>query len=226
MSKLSIIVPYRDRKSHLDVFIPHMNEYLTSEGIDYNIVIVDQDDGSLFNRAKLLNVGFLETFESSDYSAFHDVDMIPVKPNAGYHFTKTARQVFSPTEYSMGGISIANNTVNLKVNGWSNSYWGWGGEDRNYAHRLSHHGIPLEESRGFRKWDWGREHFKELEGHHDPDRKQLKKTQQKITKSFKKDPSLNDHDGLVNCDYTINFFESYDTHTLIKVNLNEKKKTS
>lgn len=226
MSKLSIIVPYRDRVSHLDIFIPHMNEYLSSEGLDYSITIVEQTDDSLFNRAKLLNVGFLETAESSDYSAFHDVDMVPVKPNAGYHFTKTARQVFSPTEYSMGGISLVNNEVNFKVNGWSNSYWGWGGEDRNYAHRFANHGISLEESQGFRKWAWGKEHFKELSGHHDPVRKQLKKTQQKITKSFKKDPSLNDRDGLSNCSYTIESVGRFETHDLIKVNLNEEQKIS
>lgn len=69
---LAIIVPYRDRKSHLDQFIPHMNKYLP----DAKIVIVEQADHKPFNRGKLLNVGFLET--DSFYYCFHDVDHLPI----------------------------------------------------------------------------------------------------------------------------------------------------
>ncbi len=201
--RLLVIVPYRDRPTHLGEFAPALNEYLSAEGIHFEILIVNQGDDFHFNRAKLLNVGFLEGYKSCDYVAFHDVDMLPKKPNAGYHFTETGRQVHSPTEYSMGGISIVNNDVNWQVNGWANSYWGWGGEDRNYFHRFGYKGIPLEPSEGFRKWAWGKEHFRELEGYHDPARKEFKKPQQKITKNFKNNPCLNDSDGLADCNYKV-----------------------
>jgi hypothetical protein len=221
MKKLSVVVPYRDRPEHLAEFAPALHEYLTNEGISFEITIVNQVDDLLFNRAKLLNVGFLETYQDSDYTAFHDVDMLPTKPNAGYHYTETGRQVHCPTEYSMGGISIVNNEVNWKLNGWANSYWGWGGEDRNYCHRFDNKDIPLEESKGFRKWAWGKEHFRELDGYHDPKRKEFKKPQQKVTKNFTNNPELNDTDGLANCTYKILFFAQEDLYNIIDVDLNE-----
>lgn len=218
---LSVIVPYRDRPEHLAEFVPELYAYLDSEGILFSITVVEQTDDMHFNRAKLLNVGFLETQEVSDYTAFHDVDMLPTKPGAGYQHTATGRQVHCPTEYSMGGISIVNNDVNWELNGWANTYWGWGGEDRNYFHRFANKGIQLEESQGFRKWAWGKEHFRELEGYHDPARKEFKKPQQKITKAFKNDPASNDSDGLNTCKYTIASKENLDLYTLLKVDLRE-----
>ena len=40
IDKLAIIVPYRDRQDHLDVFIPHMHEFLKDKGIDYTIFTI------------------------------------------------------------------------------------------------------------------------------------------------------------------------------------------
>ena len=37
--KLAIIVPYRDRQEHLDVFVPHIHEFLKDKGIDYTILL-------------------------------------------------------------------------------------------------------------------------------------------------------------------------------------------
>ena len=56
--KLGVIVPYRDRKSHLDEFIKHIKEYLNDKGIIYEIFIIEQDTAKLFNRGMLLNIGF------------------------------------------------------------------------------------------------------------------------------------------------------------------------
>jgi len=218
---LEILVPYRDRPEHLSEFAPAIHEYLTAEGIPFHITVVNQADNLLFNRAKLLNIGFLETHDQSDYTAFHDVDMLPKKPNAGYHYTETGRQVHSPTKWSMGGISIVNNKINWELNGWANSYWGWGGEDRNYCHRFHNKGIQLEESQGYRKWAWGKEHFRELKGNHDPARKEFKKPQQKVTKNFKKYPELNDLDGLNNCIYKILATSDNDYYTLLDVDITE-----
>ena len=217
--KLSVVVPYRDRQSHLDEFLNTLPDYLSSEGILFHIYIINQVDECLFNRAKLLNVGFLESCETSDYTAFHDIDMLPIKSEAGYHYTETARQVHSPTIYSMGGISIVNNNINKDVNGWANSYWGWGGEDRNYMHRLRDKNIVLEESQGFRGWDWAKDHFRELEGLHDPARKKFKKTQRAVTKKFLAAPELNSTDGLNSCDYTVVSKVCDKLHTIVDVDL-------
>jgi len=219
--RLLVLVPYRDRPDHLGEFAPELSYYLTEASIPFKIVVVNQHDNSPFNRAKLLNVGFLEECNKFDYTAFHDVDMLPTRPNAAYQYTETGRQVHSPTEYSMGGISIVNNKVNWDVNGWANSYWGWGGEDRNYFHRFVNKGIDLEETQGFRKWAWGKEHFRELEGYHDPNRKDYKKPQQKITKNFKANPELNDIDGLNNCNYRLLNTLDFQFYKLLNVDLLE-----
>lgn len=79
-----IIVPYRDRAEHLAKFIEHYKGVLP-------IYVIEQADGKPFNRAKLLNVGFLEFGRYYDYAIYHDVDMLaenfeaysiyPEKPN-------------------------------------------------------------------------------------------------------------------------------------------------
>ena len=42
--RLAIIVPYRDRRKQLDIFIPHMDSFLKDKGIDYQIIIAEQRD--------------------------------------------------------------------------------------------------------------------------------------------------------------------------------------
>ena len=57
--KLSIIIPYRDRKEHLNQFVPFMNSYLNTHlKNDFNIIIVEQANSNKFNRGSLINIGF------------------------------------------------------------------------------------------------------------------------------------------------------------------------
>ncbi|NDB65757.1 MAG: hypothetical protein EB168_08835, partial [Euryarchaeota archaeon] len=93
---------------------------------------------------------------------------------------------------------------NRLINGWANCYWGWGGEDRNYMHRLRNYEVRPEEW-GLR----GNPSFRELEDLHDPARKEFKKAQQKITKRFQKTPSLNQKDGLSQLRYVTDNVSSY-----------------
>ena len=60
--KLAIIVPYRDREEHLSKFLPAMKKCDFLDGIDYEIMIVEQEEGKPFNRGKLLNVGASDSF--------------------------------------------------------------------------------------------------------------------------------------------------------------------
>lgn len=39
-----------------------------------------------FNRAALINVGFLESSNSTDYIAMHDVDLLPLNEELDYGF--------------------------------------------------------------------------------------------------------------------------------------------
>ncbi len=74
---LGIVVPYRDRESHLVRFLPHMQQFLKE--IKHKIVIVEQHDDKPFNRAKLMNIGYDHLKNECDYFCFHDVDLLPIE---------------------------------------------------------------------------------------------------------------------------------------------------
>jgi predicted glycosyltransferase involved in capsule biosynthesis len=142
MKKLCIVVPYRDRESHLKIFAPRLKEFLKNEGTQNDILIVEQEDGKPFNRAKLLNVGFAYTEASYDYYCFHDVDMIPVESDYSYcneptHLASRAQQFGYRLPYQgyFGGVTIFDRENFARVNGYSNEYWGWGAEDDDMFNR-------------------------------------------------------------------------------------------
>jgi len=149
MKKLSVVVPYRDREEHLKQFVPYMEEWLNDEEIPFEIIIVNQADGKGFNRAKLLNVGFKET-ENCDYHVFHDVDMLPTDSDYDYtdgptHLASQAEQFGYKLPYDgyFGGVTIFDKPSFLKINGYSNDYWGWGAEDDDVLYRCSIMEIPI-----------------------------------------------------------------------------------
>ena len=145
--KLSIVVPYRKREEHLKQFVPYMEEFLGKEGIPFHIYIIHQADDKPFNRAKLLNVGFKES-EVFDYFAFHDVDMLPVDSDYSYvdcptHLAAKAEQFGwrLPYDGDFGGVTLFDKESFIKINGYSNDYWGWGAEDDDVLLRCSIMGV-------------------------------------------------------------------------------------
>jgi predicted glycosyltransferase involved in capsule biosynthesis len=133
--KLAIIVPYRDREDHLKKFIPFIESCDFLDGIDYEILIVEQEEGKPFNRGKLLNVGAIQSHTAS-YYCFHDVDMLPLISDYSYvsnptHLAGEAEQFGFKLPYQgyFGGVTLFDKHSFIKVNGYSNDYWGWGAED-------------------------------------------------------------------------------------------------
>ena len=154
MHKLGIIVPFRDRYEHLIEFKAKIIEYLKPTNIQYELIVIEQDDAKLFNRGMLLNIGFKYAKKlNCDYVAFHDVDMIPIDVDYSYSeipihlstnfISKHAdfkRIVFD--EY-FGGVTIFPIEAFEAINGYSNEYWGWGYEDDDLLHRCKLSNIPL-----------------------------------------------------------------------------------
>ena len=90
--KLGIIVPYRDRVEHLHIFKKIILQHLETSGIDFELIIVEQDEAKTFNRGKLLNIGFLYAKKlKCDYVVFHDVDMVPI--DVDYSYSETPIQL-------------------------------------------------------------------------------------------------------------------------------------
>jgi predicted glycosyltransferase involved in capsule biosynthesis len=148
--KLCIVVPYRDRAEHLSHFAPHIEKTMKEQGIEYQLLIIEQTFSKPFNRAKLLNIGFDYTKGDYDYYCFHDVDMLPVESDYSYcpnptHLATRAEQFNWKLPYDgyFGGVTIFDRESFMKINGYANEYWGWGAEDDDVFHRCRYKGIQM-----------------------------------------------------------------------------------
>lgn len=153
--KVGIIVPYRNRYTHLINFKKHIVRYLTKKKLNFELIIVDQDNAKLFNRGMLLNIGFKHAKRlGCNYVIFHDVDMLPIDvdytyepypvhlaSNFVYDTDEKERVVFD--EY-FGGITLFSVEDFEKVDGYSNKYWGWGYEDDDLLLRCKVKGLQLD----------------------------------------------------------------------------------
>jgi len=156
-SKVCIVVPFREREQHLEIFAPKLVEYLKKTNVEGDILIVEQEQGKPFNRAKLLNVGFRYGSENGAYThfCFHDVDMIPVESDYEYcdaptHLAAKAQQFNYALPYPnyFGGVTIFDTESFIKINGYSNDYWGWGAEDDDIFNRCKMMGISTRRKMG------------------------------------------------------------------------------
>lgn len=84
--KLAVVVPFRDRFDELQQFVPHLSKFLDLKQIPYHIWVINQVDSLRFNRASLINVGFLISMLESDYMVMHDVDLLPLNDQLDYSF--------------------------------------------------------------------------------------------------------------------------------------------
>ena len=71
----AIVIPYRDRKFHLEQFIEHMGPYLRRNfpRDTFELWIVEQDDQFLFNRAWLVNVGLANIKEQNRHHRYQEL---------------------------------------------------------------------------------------------------------------------------------------------------------
>ncbi|XP_075745834.1 beta-1,4-N-acetylgalactosaminyltransferase bre-4-like isoform X1 [Rhipicephalus microplus] len=146
--RVAILIPYRNRAQHLNIFIYNIHRVLARQQIDYGVFVIEQGDSKAFNRAKLLNIGYLESTALYDYQCFvfHDIDLVPVDDRNVYTCPQRPRHMsvtidsHSGVPYGLmfGGVSALSKEIMLRVNGYSNIYWGWGGEDDDMSFRLTH----------------------------------------------------------------------------------------
>uniref|UniRef100_A0A3B5LC26 Beta-1,4-galactosyltransferase n=1 Tax=Xiphophorus couchianus TaxID=32473 RepID=A0A3B5LC26_9TELE len=78
--KVAVIIPFRNRHEHLVHWLYYMHPILIRQQLDYGVYILNQDGEGIFNRAKLMNVGFVEAQKEYDYDCFvfSDVDLVPL----------------------------------------------------------------------------------------------------------------------------------------------------
>ncbi|XP_054289776.1 beta-1,4-galactosyltransferase 7-like isoform X1 [Macrosteles quadrilineatus] len=150
--KLGVIVPFRERFEELLEFAPHIHDFISKQGINHKIYIINQVDQYRFNRASLINIGFLVAVaEGCDYIAMHDVDLLPLNPSLSYNYPSVGLfHIASPELHPryhyptfVGGILLVKKEDFEAVNGMSNKYWGWGLEDDEFYVRLKEAAINV-----------------------------------------------------------------------------------
>lgn len=151
--KLAIIIPFRDdgsnvRTNQLKVLLHYMIPILIRQNVMFQFFVVTQTQNSIFNRGKLMNIGFAEARKLNEFDCyfFHDVDLIIENDEAIYHCRT------NPLHYSgyinkwnytlpsnwipYGGVTAFKPEAFQAINGYSNEYWGWGGEDDDLYKRM------------------------------------------------------------------------------------------
>ncbi|CAL8083592.1 unnamed protein product [Calicophoron daubneyi] len=147
---LALILPYRKREQHLRAFLNHMHAFLRHQQVTYTIFVIEQLGWTQFNRAALFNIGFRESkrVRNFDCFIFHDVDLIPEDDRLPYrcghqpiHLSasvdKHGYRLLYPNLF--GGAVALSRFQFEKVRGFSNMFFGWGGEDDDLYYRVTKH---------------------------------------------------------------------------------------
>ena len=142
--KLSIIVPYSNRLEDLYSFVGHM-EYFLKDKVDYEIHFIEQISADVyFNYGKLCNIGAAITGNKSDYFVFHDIDILPKQETCDYTFNYYPTHLcpnLKPYPHWIGGAFKITKEDFVKVNGFSNDYWGGGFHWIDFLYRMKKHKL-------------------------------------------------------------------------------------
>ena len=145
--RLAVIIPYRDRRKHLEILLNNLHTMFQKQKLSYTIFVVEIALPMRFNRGLLLNIGFREAVSISNFDCFvfHDVDLVPVNEKNLYQCKDQPVHLSSgnskfnynlPYAGYLGGVVLIRKKDFETVNGYPNVYFGWGGEDDDFARRV------------------------------------------------------------------------------------------
>jgi len=219
----AIIIPFRNREQHLPILLRQLHPILYRQRLHYRIFIIEQNDESTFNRGKLMNVGFSISKKFFPYNCFvfHDVDLIPEDDKIDYgcqtsptHLS-VAVDTFNyklPYPELFGGVGMFTKADFNKINGFSNSFWLWGGEDDNLFARTKDNGMTLHrQSIEIARYSM-MEHNNSTE----------RTTAESRTHFLEKSYLFNKQDGLNTLQYEVNEIIEEQLYTHVKVDLKQK----
>lgn len=155
VERLVVIVPYRDRAENLARFVPALRAHLGATPCDF--AVIEQAGDGVFNKGRLMNAGFDLHRRERAYFCFHDVDLLPEneacdysRPSTPTHLSKYCSQYdyAVPYPWACGGVMLFFAEDFVKINGYSNEFWGWGGEDDDLALRIAHVGLEVRHREG------------------------------------------------------------------------------
>ncbi|EPB72460.1 N-acetyllactosaminide 3-alpha-galactosyltransferase [Ancylostoma ceylanicum] len=144
--RVAIIIPFRDRQSHLTRLLDFLIPVLQRQRLDFRFIVTEQYGNDLFNKGRIMNAAFrfAETL-NVDCVIFHDVDMFPQDDRNPYSCPPAPRHMgafVSNLGYQLwykeivGGVLAVSMEDYRLINGYSNMYWAWGGEDDDMGKRI------------------------------------------------------------------------------------------
>lgn len=149
--KIIFIIPYRDRKYHMNIFRVMMKHVMEDydEGY-YEFCFAHQNDTRPFNRGAMKNLGFYAMKQKypNDYKnitfVFNDVDTVPsMKGLINYETIPGIVKHFYGFPYALGGIFSITGADFENINGFP-CYWSWGYEDNVINERVKNAGLTID----------------------------------------------------------------------------------
>jgi hypothetical protein len=160
--KIAVITMYRNQPNNERLIQKRIFQYwmnkLLGPMCEYDIIIVEQSQKYNFNIGKLKNIGFdyLNKNGNKKYDnyIFADIDAIPDSVLMKYFFKITdgmnALAMFG-TRYEnmdqhkpfLGALISCTKNIFEKINGYSNSFYGWQGEDNDLILRCYEENISI-----------------------------------------------------------------------------------
>uniref|UniRef100_A0A0N5ASM2 Beta-1,4-N-acetylgalactosaminyltransferase n=1 Tax=Syphacia muris TaxID=451379 RepID=A0A0N5ASM2_9BILA len=152
--KVAIIIPFRDRQSHLTRLIDFLVPLLKKQLLDFRFIVTEQYGQGMFNKGRIMNAAFrLAERLDVDCVIFHDVDMFPQDDRNSYGCPESPRHIgafVSNLGYQLwykeivGGVLAITMSDFRTINGYSNMYWSWGGEDDDMGKRILSLNMTIE----------------------------------------------------------------------------------
>jgi len=145
-----IIIPYRNREYHLKYFLNNTVPLLKKHLKELKVVIIEQTNDKLFNRGKLLNIGYKLYSSIGKYYFTHDVDINPMEETIKKYYTKEIENeimgIYTSQHNTLGGIIKFTNDNFDAINGFPNTIWGWGSEDKALQNRVEYKKIKIKKN--------------------------------------------------------------------------------
>lgn len=139
--RVAIIVAYRKREEQLKRFINHFTKLKNKIGGIFEIFVIEHLPEGKFNKGILFNSGFVIASKSGQFDRFifHDVDSYPVpalfKQYFAFPYCTTLHYASPYLGYKynyhafFGGVIAYSYADYMRINGFPNTFMGWGGED-------------------------------------------------------------------------------------------------
>ncbi|XP_023181985.1 beta-1,4-galactosyltransferase 2-like isoform X2 [Xiphophorus maculatus] len=178
--KVAVIIPFRNRYEHLTHWLYYLHPVLMRQQLDYDLVPID--DRNLYR--------------CSDHPRHLSVAVDK------FNFILPYATIF-------GGVSALSEQQFLKVNGFSNTFWGWGGEDDDMSQRISYRGMFISRPDSVTGRYKMIQH--ERDSHNDPNPRRVQKLRETYFNIIK--------DGLSTLSYTVREIRKDLLYTFVTVDV-------